>query len=467
MPDSPLVSIVVPVYNAAPFLRPTLNSICNQTHRNLEIILVNDGSKDESPAILDEYAARDVRIKVIHKENQGGAAARNDGLDVVTGEFVQVLDADDLFEPDMVETMLSRALKHDADIVICDALAEFHDQTTPILHYFTINQELAKKHLQPPCCCPVRDAPSVFFQIFKSGVAWNKLLRTKFVRNNHLRFKPYPPADDINFSYAALLSAQRVSIVDKEFIRYQFWDNSLSRDTKKNIYAAMQAMAVLRNLIQQGNFPETLYESFTLKAMSSTGWEIYNTATPVAGVLKYIESVLTNFPEFQSIPGKRIHDTHALWFYGNLFKPYISLCLPRLSSGQQTDILREIIDTGAHASLPLRILYANEDGNPVPFKQLPYPVACPVQVPAETSDEERITACRAFPLPRPLIEIWPGCAPAPLQVLIRRYKREMLLTRIKRTLAVSSDKRQKLKAKTRLLRPRIRLMKLLMTIITS
>lgn len=466
MSDSPLVSIVVPVYNAAQFLRPTLDSICNQTHRNLEIILVNDGSKDDSPAILDEYAARDTRIKVIHKENQGGAAARNDGLDLVTGEFVQVLDADDLFEPDMVETMLAHALEHKADIVTCDAWEEEHFPTHRIRCRKNQDHELARKHLNLPCCNPALEAPAVFFQIFGSNVAWDKLLRTEFIRKHHLRFKAYPLADDLNFSYEALLSAQRVSLIDKALIRYQSWPGSLCHNPERNIYGHFHALLDLRDFIRQGNFPEALYESFTLKAMPSFAWGIYNSATPVAGVLKYVESVLTNFPEVTSISENESTVSPALWFYANLFKPYISLCLPGLVSEQQTDILRTIIDTARSATLPLRILYTNEDGNPVPFEQLLYPVALPVQIPAETSDEERIAACRALPLPASAIEIWPGCDPAPLQVLMRRYKREMLVIRIKRILAVSSDKRRKLKAKTRMLRSRIRTMKLLMNIIT-
>ncbi len=466
MPDSPLVSIVVPVYNAAQFLRPTLDSICNQTHRNLEIILVNDGSKDDSPAILDEYAARDARIKVIHKENQGGAAARNDGLDVVTGEFVQVLDADDLFEPDMVETMLALALEHKADVVICDAWNEEHFPTHWIRRRGMQDYELARKHLNIPCCSPVQEAPSVFFQIFKSNQAWNKLLRTEFVQKHHLRFKAYPPTDDANFSYEALLSAQRISLLDKALIRYQIWSGSLCHNPKRNIYGTFHAMLDLRDFIQRGNFPEALYESFTLNAMAIIAWEIYNSATPVAGVLKYIDAVLADFPEFQSIPEERILDTPRLLPYGCLFKPWISLCLPRLSSEQQTDILREIIDTSGQASYPLRILYANEDGNPVPLEQLLYPVACPVQVPHEASDEERIAACRALPPAGPAMEIWPGCDPPPIQKLMRRYKRKMLVNRIRRTLAVSSGKRKELKASTRLLRHRLRLMKQLLNIIT-
>lgn len=468
MPDSPLVSIIVPVYNAAQFLRPTLDSICNQSYRNLEIILVNDGSKDESPAILNEYAARDTRIKVIHKENQGGAAARNDGLDLATGEFIQVLDADDLFTPDMVEIMVSRALEHHADIVICDALGEYHTPTPYIRHHFAINYELARKHLNFSSCCPVHDVPAVFFQIFKSNAAWDKLLRTEFVRKHHIRFKPFPPADDLNFSYSALLSAQRVSIVDKECVHYQIRGNSLSTTRRKNIYGPFQATLALRDFINEGNFPKALYESFTPIALNNIAWSIYNTHTPAEDIIKYVESVHANFPEFQSIPEKHIRDTPAIQLHGTFFIPYtIKLCIPRFSSAQQSDILRKIIDTSAEALQPLRILYANEDGNPVPDEQLPGFVTFPVQVSSKASDEECITACRSISLPAPVMEIWPGCNPAPIQKLIRQYKRQILVHHLKQIIAGSSDKRRKLKIQARQLLSRVSLLELLTSFILA
>ena len=98
--DSPLLSVIVPVYNTAPFLPRCLDSLLGQTYRNLEIICVNDGSTDDSAAILDAYAAKASRIKVIHQENAGVSAARNRGIDVAKGALITFVDGDDWLEPD-------------------------------------------------------------------------------------------------------------------------------------------------------------------------------------------------------------------------------------------------------------------------------------------------------------------------------------------------------------------------------
>ena len=104
----PLLSVVVPVYNAAKFLPHCLDSLCGQTYRNLEIVCVNDGSTDASLEVLKEYASRDTRIKVIHQENAGVSAARNRGLDAAPGELVAFVDADDWLEREAYEKVVER-----------------------------------------------------------------------------------------------------------------------------------------------------------------------------------------------------------------------------------------------------------------------------------------------------------------------------------------------------------------------
>ena len=113
------ISVIIPVYNSAPYLKKGLDSVMNQTYRNLEIILVDDGSTDGSGAICDRYAERDVRAKVIHQENAGVAAARNAGLDAAAGDYIGWVDSDDWIEPQMFERMLDSAEAYRADIVIC------------------------------------------------------------------------------------------------------------------------------------------------------------------------------------------------------------------------------------------------------------------------------------------------------------------------------------------------------------
>lgn len=113
------VSVIVPIYKVEPYLKRAVDSICRQTYSNLEIILVEDGSPDGCGAICDEYARKDNRIRVIHKENGGLSDARNAGLDIATGEYIAFVDSDDYIAADYVETLLYQLQKHDADVAMC------------------------------------------------------------------------------------------------------------------------------------------------------------------------------------------------------------------------------------------------------------------------------------------------------------------------------------------------------------
>ena len=112
-----LVSIIVPVYNVEKYLWGCLNSLVDQTHKNLQIILVDDGSVDASGEICEEFARRDSRISVIHQENAGVSTARNAGLALAAGKYVTFVDADDMLEPHAIETALEYLLKDGADLV--------------------------------------------------------------------------------------------------------------------------------------------------------------------------------------------------------------------------------------------------------------------------------------------------------------------------------------------------------------
>ena len=120
-----LISVIVPVYNVEKYLNQCISSIVNQTYNNIEIILVDDGSPDNCPGICDEWAKKDGRVKVIHKENGGLSDARNAGLDICNGDYLVFVDSDDWLETDYVEKMLSIAEEENADIVACSYVNEF------------------------------------------------------------------------------------------------------------------------------------------------------------------------------------------------------------------------------------------------------------------------------------------------------------------------------------------------------
>lgn len=117
--NKPIVSVIIPVYNVEQYLKQCLDSVINQTYKNLEIILVDDGSTDNSGKICDEYALKDTRIKVIHKDNGGLSDARNTGLKIATGEYITFIDSDDDIELDMVEYLYSVLIKFNCKMSVC------------------------------------------------------------------------------------------------------------------------------------------------------------------------------------------------------------------------------------------------------------------------------------------------------------------------------------------------------------
>lgn len=121
----PKISVIVPVYKVEPYLRKCLDSIVNQTYRNLEIILVDDGSPDNCGAICDEYAAKDQRVRVIHKANGGLSSARNAALEIATGDYVGFVDSDDWIETDMFEYLLAGMQLEKADVAVCGVIEEY------------------------------------------------------------------------------------------------------------------------------------------------------------------------------------------------------------------------------------------------------------------------------------------------------------------------------------------------------
>lgn len=128
------ITVVVPAYNNAPWLPRCLDSLLNQTYENLEIIAVNDGSQDDTAAVLDDYSARHDRIRVIHKENGGVTAARLDGAALATGDWIGFMDGDDYVEPEMFAHLLENAHSHGADISHCGHRVIFPDGRVELVH---------------------------------------------------------------------------------------------------------------------------------------------------------------------------------------------------------------------------------------------------------------------------------------------------------------------------------------------
>ena len=130
--NSPIISVIIPIYNVEEFLPKCIDSVLNQTLKNVEIILVDDGSTDNSSIICDEYALLDNRITVIHKKNEGLSASRNIGIDVAKGNYLAFVDSDDWIEESMFEIMYNTIVTNDADMVVCNYYEDYGMKRYPM-----------------------------------------------------------------------------------------------------------------------------------------------------------------------------------------------------------------------------------------------------------------------------------------------------------------------------------------------
>lgn len=180
-----IISVIVPVYNAAEHLPRCIDSILLQTHRVLEVILINDGSTDGSGEICDKYAQKDERIRVIHQENAGVSAARNAGLDAATGAWIGFVDADDWAEPDMFAKMFDAVLQSGKQIAVCG-----HVQHRP--------NGAIKKRAFPELAGDIARGPALKYLLslyFFEGFLWNKLFSSSLIEEIGLRM-------DVNIHFA-------------------------------------------------------------------------------------------------------------------------------------------------------------------------------------------------------------------------------------------------------------------------
>lgn len=185
------ISVIIPIYNAEKSFKESMDSVLNQTYKNLEIILVDDGSKDSSGKLCDEYEKMDTRIKVIHKENGGLSSARNAGLDIATGKYIMFIDADDIFEPNSCEVLYKEIESKDADLVVGNYIHITYDGKK-------WDRPLFDQNIYGNFKLSINDFEKSFFVM--NSVVWNKIFKREFIEELNLRFIPKAIAEDAIFS---------------------------------------------------------------------------------------------------------------------------------------------------------------------------------------------------------------------------------------------------------------------------
>lgn len=210
----PLVSILIPVYNVDQYLTQCLDSVIGQTYHELQIVLIDDGSKDGSLAICQEYAAKDSRIEVYHQDNQGVATTRNNLLDKVKGDYVLFVDADDWIEHVMVEFLVNKLTVHNADVAMCGMV---------------VNNTLVKAEYTESLLSKEDCIKTFLFHKELKGSLWNKLVKTSLIHN--ARFHGgISYGEDALFCWHFLQSAQQILMTNRQLYHYRMNDESLSHE---------------------------------------------------------------------------------------------------------------------------------------------------------------------------------------------------------------------------------------------
>ncbi len=230
--NQPLVSVVIPIYNVEKYLDRCITSVVNQTYRNLEIILVDDGSPDNCPAICDEWAKRDERIKTIHKINEGAGFSRNAGMDKARGDYILFVDSDDYIDLSAAEKCVEAFKKDNSDIVMfgrVEVKSNGETKNKPIVtdKYFFANEEITQDIL-----------PGLFISEKGFGVGvCGKMFNLAKIKENGLKFCSEREilSEDAYFLLELFKHINSVSLLGENFYYYFQNANSFSRTYKKNL----------------------------------------------------------------------------------------------------------------------------------------------------------------------------------------------------------------------------------------
>jgi len=244
--QSPCVSIIVPVYNVERYLRQCVDSLLCQTLKNIEIILVDDGSTDNCPAICDAYAEQDRQVRVIHQQNGGYGKACNAGFNVARGEYLGIVESDDYVEFDMFETLYSLASDTHSPIIKGTFFHEFQDGTSNICSLEHITKKRKRYKLQ------AKD--SLYLMIYESSI-WSAIYKRDFITANGIQMLETIGASyqDVVWKFETYAMAESITLIDKPVYHYRVMTTGSSSKSKKNYDAMFINYIEVKNFLIKNN----------------------------------------------------------------------------------------------------------------------------------------------------------------------------------------------------------------------
>jgi glycosyltransferase involved in cell wall biosynthesis len=270
--DDIKVSVIIPIYNAYDYLRPALDTVVDQTLREIEIICIDDGSTDRSLDIIKEYQKADERVRIVTENNAGVSTARNKGIIRTRGKYIIFLDADDFYEPTLLEDMYEMAERESLDITV--SLYDIYNNKTARFSP-PIEEDHGDIYAQGNVTSK-NEFPNFILQSV-SGYVWNKLFRAEFIKDKELTFAPELYVfEDIHFVCTALSLANRVGRVEKTLVHHRVYSNQFRAKFFKKYYPQIPVvyMKIKEFLMQHGMYIPLAQSYLNLSA--SRCYKIYN-----------------------------------------------------------------------------------------------------------------------------------------------------------------------------------------------
>lgn len=219
-----MISIVIPIYNAEKYLRECLNSLKNQTYRDIEVLMVDDGSKDDSSRICDEFASTDNRFIAIHKENGGCSSARNLGIEKAKGEYIAFVDADDVLDWDMYEILLANLQRTESDVSACTYVNEYSSNFNAIKKHESIPETLVFNSNTASLDSMTGKENSI------EGFVWNKVWKTDLIKGRTFR-TDVAIVDDAMFTWEVISRINKSCFVNLPMYHYRIIQSSITRNS--------------------------------------------------------------------------------------------------------------------------------------------------------------------------------------------------------------------------------------------
>lgn len=277
----PKVSVIIPVYNAEKYLRNCLDSVVSQTLRDIEIICVDDGSTDNSLAILREYEKNDARVAVLHQSNINAGAARNNGFARATGEYLAFLDADDFFKSDMLEKAYISAKSRAAEILVFRSDAFDMDSGSFMEQKFTVRERLLPEHRPFAGTDIKRD----FFKVFV-GWTWDKLFLRSYVLENGLCFQEQRTTNDLYFTFVALAKSKRIMVLEDVLAHHRVHVKTSLEATRKDSWDCFyKALLALRDSLKDAGLYEHYEQDYINYCVHFSLWNLNTLAEPAREML--------------------------------------------------------------------------------------------------------------------------------------------------------------------------------------